>query len=406
MQDPSQAELRANKQIACMNILFLTPTYKPAYVYGGVTVVTSLLAESLVKSGHDVTVFTTNGNGETELEIEADNELIVDGVKVFYFKRFSRGHSHLSPAFWKMIYLNANKFDIVHLHSWWNPPMVIAAAICKFRGVRPVLSPHGMLCEYILNTNNKRTKQLLHYVIGKYLLENTFLHVSSEMEWNESQEMIGGNWTGAIIPNLVESEYFEHTKIRNDNEPFVIGFLSRIDPKKRLDLLIQALSEVTFDYRLKIAGNGEDDYISYLKKLAVECGNADKIDWVGWKNKVQKYEFYSSIDLFALLSFNENFGVVVIEALSVGTPVFLSSEVGLSKYVVQNQLGWISEGSISKVIEKLESIYKDSEKRLQIQEKAPVDIKRDFNWRSLTNRYLEFYSNVNNRLLLKSEVSL
>lgn len=390
-----------------MNILFLTPTYKPAYVYGGVTVVTSLLAESLVRSGHNVTVYTTNGNGATELKIDADREIVVEGVKVFYFRRFSRGHSHFSPAFWRKIYFEVTKFDVVHLHSWWNPPMMMAAAICKLRGVRPVISPHGMLCDYILKTNNRRTKQILHFLIGKYLLENTFLHVSSEMEWNESQEMIGGNWTGAIIPNLVEPEYFDHTQTRDDNEPFVIGFLSRIDPKKRLDLLIQALSKVSFDYKLKVAGTGDNDYLNYLKKLSVACGNEDKIDWVGWKDKGQKYEFYSSIDLFTLLSFNENFGVVVIEALSAGTPVLLSRNVGLSKYVIQNDLGWvISEDSINIVVKKLELIYMDSEKRIRIQEQAPFDIKRDFNCKSLTDRYLEFYSNANNRLLLKSEISL
>ncbi len=47
-----------------MKILFVIPTYKPAYIYGGPIVVVSLLAESLVKYGHEVTVYTTTGNGK------------------------------------------------------------------------------------------------------------------------------------------------------------------------------------------------------------------------------------------------------------------------------------------------------------------------------------------------------
>ncbi|HEX9153088.1 MAG TPA: glycosyltransferase [Flavobacterium sp.] len=375
--------------------MFLTPTYKPAYVYGGVIVVTSLLAEALAKNGHEVIVYTTNGNGVADLKVETGTEINVDGVKVFYFKRFTRGHSNISPAFWRKINSNVKNFDIVHLHSWWNPTIIIAAAICKMQGIRPILSPHGMLCEYILETNNKRIKQLLHYLFGKSLLQNTFLHVSSEMEWNESQKIVGGDWPGANIFNLVELKHSIPATIKTDNAPFVIGFLSRIDPKKRIDLLIKALSKVSYNYRLKIAGNGDCRYVRYLKNLSIEYGNSHKIDWVGWKDNLEKYEFYSSIDLFALLSFNENFGVVVIEALSVGTPVFLSSQVGLSDFVEQRSLGWIiNENQTEKVVETLELIYKDRDKCFEIKSMAPSIIQKDFNSYLLTNEYLEFYSKV------------
>lgn len=388
-----------------MTILFVTPTYKPAYIYGGVTVVTSLLAESLVKCGHEVTVYTTNGNGTTELKIKADQEVIADGVKVFYFKRFSRGHSHVSPAFWKMIYYNVKKFDIVHLHSWWNPPIMIAAAICKLRGVKPILSPHGMLCKYILNTNNRTIKKILHDLFGKWLLKNTFLHVSSEMEWNESQIFFKGNWPGAVIPNPVELKSIP-VQTREDNNLFVLGFLSRIDPKKRLDLLIKALSRVNFKYELRVAGDGDSDYITYLKRLSVEYGNAHKIHWVGWKEGMSKYEFYGSIDLFVLLSFNENFGVVVIEALTMGTPVLLSREVALSKFVEERSLGWIIDNSeVNHVVETLDRIFQNPVKRLEIKDKAPSIVEKDLNINSLMKEYVEFYFRVKDSALEQSQVA-
>ncbi|MDB5012296.1 MAG: hypothetical protein JWQ25_498 [Daejeonella sp.] len=305
-----------------MNILFLVPTYKPAYVYGGATEVISLLAESLVRCGNEVTVYTTNGNGKSELEIETGKETLVEGVRVFYFKRYTRDHSHTSPGFLAKIALNVKKFDIVHLHSWWNPPIVIAAAICKWRGVKPIISPHGMFCDYVLYEHNKRKKQLLHY-FGKSLLLNSYLHVSSEMEWKESQAFINDTWRGKILPNLVNAPCPTSRKvIPKKSKTLVIGFISRIDPKKGLDILIKALSKVNFSYKLKIAGTGDADYISYLNKVASEHGNSEHIEWVGWKDKVQKFLYYSSIDLFALTSLNENFAVVVIESLSVGSPVF------------------------------------------------------------------------------------
>ena len=390
-----------------MTILFLAPTYKPAYVYGGVTVVTSLLAESLVKAGHEVTVYTTNGNGSTELDVNTGEEVLINGVKVFYFKRFSRGHSHLSPAFWAKIFTNARNFDVVHLHSWWNPAIVIAAVLCKLRGIRPVLSPHGMFCDYILYTNNKCTKQLLHFIAGKSLLRNSFLHVSSEMEWTESQLYLKEKWPGCVIPNLVESAFQEKRSNKGQEGALVIGFLSRIDPKKRLDLLICALGSVQFPFKLKIAGDGQQEYLQYLKVLSEEYGISDRVEWVGWQDNSQKYDFYRSLDIFALLSHNENFGVVVLEALSVGTPVLLSEEVGLSKYVREKQLGWVTGNSdLGQVMQTLELLADQTEQRLRIQQDAPRFIARDFNAKTLTDRYIEFYNSVYQKSMLSSEVSV
>ena len=381
-----------------MNILFIVPTYKPAYVYGGATEAISLLAESLVTCGHEVTVYTTNGNGKTELEIETGKEILVDGVKVFYFKRYTRDHSHLAPGFLAKVLFNVRKFDVVHLHSWWNPPIVMAAAICKLSGVKPILSPHGMFCDYVLYEHNKRKKQILHY-FTKRLLLNSFLHVSSEMEWDESQSFIKESWPGKILPNLVNADSnVVASRSESENEPFVIGFISRIDPKKGLDILIKALSKVNFSYKLKIAGTGEPDYIQYLNQVALKQGNSEHIEWVGWKDKIQKFLFYSSIDLFALTSLNENFAVVVIESLSVGTPVFLSDKVGLSKYVKERKLGWVTAiTDVNGVATQLNAVYLQKQMRRTIKERAPQIIKKDFDTTLLANKYADYYKSICNQ---------
>lgn len=378
-----------------MKILFIIPVYKPAYIYGGLMAVVYLLAESLVRNGHDVTVYTTTANGKEELDVKTGEEVIVDGVKVYYFKRYTKGNSHLSPGFWNKIFQTVRDFDVVHLHSWWSPAIVAAAAVCRMRGVKPILSPHGMFCDYILTTNNKVKKQILQTVVGKSLLKNTFLHVSTPMEWEESQLILKDKWDGAVISNLVELDNIKPPVREQANRVFTIGFISRIDPKKGLDILIKALSKVSFDYKLQVAGTGEEEYVNKLKDLAVKCGNADKIEWVGWKDNVQKMKFYSEIDLFALTSHNENFAVVVIESLSVGTPVFLGENVGLSSYVAEKQLGWITNiHDINKVAEDLELAYQESDKRKFIHKNAPDIISHDFDKNFLTKQYTDYYESL------------
>ena len=376
-----------------MKILFIIPTYKPAYHYGGTTVVVSLLAESLAARGNEVTVYTTTANGNKELEVPMAREVMLNGVSVYYFKRLTKDHTHIAPGFWIKIARTVDRFDQVHLHSWWSPSIVLAAAICKWKGVQPVLSPHGMFCDYVLGSGMKRSKKWIR-LLGRSLLKNSFLHVSTKMEWNESQRLLGEKWPGAIIPNLVILPAEQSVVPKPTNEVFTIGFLSRIDPKKGVDLLIRALANVSFPYQLKIAGSGEDSYIRYLKQLSVDCGNEDCIEWVGWKGSQEKFSFFSSIDLFALTSHNENFAVVVIESLSVGTPVFLSNQVGLGSYVEDNQLGWTSPLDLEQIRRQLEEIYLAREERQRIAAEAPGVIRKDFDPAYRSKEYEAFYASI------------
>lgn len=153
-----------------MNILFITPSYKPAYIYGGTIVVVAMLAEELVKLGHQVTVLTTTANGSKELTVISGKETLVDGVKVIYFKRNTGDHTHVSFDLWKFLWREIKYFDAVHIHSWWNLLVIGAAWVCKQKGVIPLLSPHGMFSNYILDTNNANKKRWLQKLIGKKLL--------------------------------------------------------------------------------------------------------------------------------------------------------------------------------------------------------------------------------------------
>src|SRR3954454_18707741 len=87
-----------------MGILFITPSYKPAYCYGGPTISVSELAEALVAIGHNITVYTTTANGETELEVATEYATDVNGVEVYYFKRITGDHTHVSPALWRKLW--------------------------------------------------------------------------------------------------------------------------------------------------------------------------------------------------------------------------------------------------------------------------------------------------------------
>ncbi|HEY9262249.1 XrtY-associated glycosyltransferase XYAG1 [Chitinophaga sp.] len=376
-----------------MNILFIVPSYKPAYVYGGPIVVIARLAEQLVQMGHDVAVYTTTANGRQELDIAANSTVMMDGVKVTFFKRITGDHTHVSPALWKAVWTNAKQFDKVHIHSWWNFLVLGASFICKWKKLKPLLSPHGMFCDYVLTARNNRSKQLLHTVMGKRLLRNTYLHVSSELEWRECQEINNG-WEGGQVFNLVDLPAGSYARIEQD--VFTISFLSRVDPKKGLDLLIRALGRVSFKYRLLIAGSGDEQYVQSLKELITSLDMDNNVEWVGWKGSEDKFHFLAATDLFALTSRNENFAIVVIESLFVGTPVLISDQVGLAGYVSRHGLGWITGiESVDAISDQLTAAYQDKVRRQQITRNAPAQIRDDFNDARLASSYVALYEKCN-----------
>jgi glycosyltransferase involved in cell wall biosynthesis len=374
-----------------MNILFIVPSYKPAYIYGGPIVSVSKLAEQLALN-HQVTVYTTTANGEKELDIPSDEPVMVNGVAVRYFKRITKDHTHVSPALWRATWTEASRFDVVHIHSWWSFLVLGASMILKMKNIKPVLSPRGMLCEYVFTSRNSGKKKMLHNLIGKRLLANTYLHVTSEMEWQECLRL-NNKWKGDTIFNLVDLPKNQYVKPEN-NPVFTISFLSRVDPKKGLDILMRALAKVKFPYLLRIGGSGDEAYMAQLKQLASDLGIQANVEWAGWKNGEDKFRFLAESDLFALTSHNENFAMVVIESLCVGTPVLISNNVGLYQYVENRRLGWITEiEDTDKIAEKLTLAYNSREERKRITNEARVIIDRDFNDNKLAQDYIELYEN-------------
>jgi glycosyltransferase involved in cell wall biosynthesis len=374
-----------------MRILHIVPSYKPAYIYGGPIESVSKLCEGLVMAGHQVDVFTTTANGKNELPVEAGKPVNVDGVNVIYFNRITKDHTHISPALWRHLYTSVKTYDIVHIQSWWNILVIVAACICHMRKVKVIISPRGMLSEYVFNSGNVRAKRIIHRIAGRYALSKSWFHATAEAEYNECLHIIPG-WRGFVLPNILDLPQLP--VLKNKNELFTLIFMSRVHPKKGIEILLQAISCLEFDIILKIAGTGEDDYISLLKELAVKLDITDRIVWMGWLNREKKFKELMQADLFTLVSLNENFANVVIESLHMGTPVLVSEEVALSSFVKEHDLGWVSSLEVKDVVIQLTKAQGGMVKREKINKDGRSIIEAYFSANKLTGNYLREYQKI------------
>jgi len=350
----------------------------------------SMLAENLVRAGVDTEVYATTANGKEELPVIPGERVMVDGVPVTYFKRLTGDHSHYSPALFKHLISEVKHFDLVHIHAWWNLVSIFSCLIALKNKVPVLLSARGTLSPYSFQNKNIGVKWAVHHLLGKRLLKKCHIHATSKREADAISSLFKPK-SITVLPNFVKLPGGKKYIRREPSPVFKLLFFSRIEEKKGLDLLINALATVTVPYTLTVAGDGETGYVDSLKKLAAEIGLEDKIDWIGFQNE-NKFEILQAHDLFVLPSYDENFGNAVIESLSTGTAVLISEEVGLEDYVNVNNLGWICKANPAAIAWHINNIaINDKDGLSRIREFAPGIIAGDFEEANLVRKYADFY---------------
>jgi glycosyltransferase involved in cell wall biosynthesis len=119
-----------------------------------------------------------------------------------------------------------------------------------------------------------------------------------------------------------------------------VGFLGRLHPSKNLKVLIDAIGQLETGVTLSAAGRGDP---AIEKKLMLQADRVlpGRSDFIGWVDGAEKREFFSSIDLLAMPSEYECFGVAAVEALAAGVPVITSNRVGIADIVQTHGAGMI-----------------------------------------------------------------
>ena len=375
-----------------MTVIQISPAYKPAYIYGGPTLSVALLCEALDSCGIALQVFTTTANGLQELEVPK-GPVKVDGVSVFYFRRTLGGQIHLSVELLIKLLLATEKTDIFHVHSWWNATAILGALIGKLRGNKVIISPRGMLTSYSFNNRHFNLKKVFHRILGSWILSSCSFHVTSEKEKCNVLSLIKCAEI-TIIPNLVALIKPTKHSFRRfvANKPsFRLLFFSRIEQKKGIELMFDALQELKLTWTLTIAGAGKLEYIKSLKALSYKLNIQENINWVGFVQSENKQKIMEQHDLLVLFSYNENFANVVTESLSTGLPVAISEEVGLSDFIIEHNLGWVCKLDKLSIVNHLNNAAFDVKKRQRIHLTAPILVSKHFSTEVILKQYLELY---------------
>lgn len=337
-----------------MKLLNITPSYYPATKYGGPIFSMHLLNKELVKKGIEVYVLTTNTGLKKNKNIKLNTWIDIEGVKVKYLPYYFYENFTFSPRFLIELIKELQKFDLIHITGIWNFTFLIGSFISILMKKPYIISPHGVLYKETIKIKSSLNKKIYLQLFGKFFLKKAnAIHYTSMDEKVNVENYLELRTKSFIVSNgldlsdfkeLPNKGSFAEKYINLKNQKYIL-FLSRLDKKKGLDLLLPAFKELSLKYPdiyLVIVGPDNTGYKKDLDKLVKYYSLNDKILFTGELKKKEKISAYTDAELLVLPSYSENFGMVVIEAMACGTPVVISNKVGISKEVLDYNAGVIT----------------------------------------------------------------
>lgn len=289
--------------------------------------------------------------------------------------------------------------DIVHVHALWEDIQHRAARIAHRRGVPYVMRPCGMLDPWSLSQSAWKKKLMLALRVRGNLDRAAAIHYTCAVE-RDLAKPLNLKANAVVEPNGVElSEFarlpelgaFRRRWPALQDRPFAL-FLSRVHPKKGLDLLVPAFARLPLgDSMLVIAGPDTDGYGAEVKELARRLGVADRVLFVGMLKGRERIEALVDATLFVLTSRQENFGVSVVEALAAGTPVLISDQVNIHREITEGGVGGVVPLDVAEIARAMERWMVDAALRSGAQEKAPAFVRENYDWNRIAERWTTRY---------------
>ena len=378
-----------------MRILHVAATYLPARRYGGTIVSVHGLCAALAARGHDVHVFTTSVDGSADSDVPHGQAVTIDGVKVWYYRSQSLRRIYRAPDLGVALDREIGQFDVVHTHGVFLWPLWRAARAASRAHVPYVVSPRGMMEEGLIRQKSPLLKSLWIAAIERRNLEGAHaVHVTSPREASEL-EAFGFSLRSLVeIPNGVD-EAPQPAPLLSPalqeavgEDPFAL-FLGRIEWKKGLDRLIDAMS-LAPGVKLVIAGNDDHGYQRFVEARAIGRGVRDRVQFVGPVFGSDKNALLGAAKLLALTSYSENFGNVVLEALSNSCPVLLTREVGLAPAVASAGVGEVVDGSAMSIASALERLSMDQGHHAAMRDRGRA-FAATYSWPAVAARMEELY---------------
>jgi glycosyltransferase involved in cell wall biosynthesis len=411
-----------------MRILQIIPSI--SLVYGGPSQMVLGLSATLAAKNIDVTIITTDSNGDIgqlPLDVPLNQPIQQNGYQIIYFRCYPWRRYKFSLSLLQWLNENARQFDLAHIHALFSPVTTLAATIARYHKLPYIMRPCGMLDPADLQ-KKKRLKQIYATLLERPNLAGAAaIHFTSKEEAKIS-ERFGLGYTGKmpvpqdldctgkmpgpqdldftgkmpvprdlVIPLGVTAGLFPK-RFRESQVPIIL-FMSRIEPKKGLDLLIPALESILgagIEFHFILAGSNPQD-ADYETQIKVQIHNSSLAKYTtitGFVSGDLKVELLTKADLFVLPSYYENFGIAVAEAMAAGVPVVISDRIHIAEDIQQAEAGWVGPLEVGAIANSIKSALLNPQERQRRGLNGKEYAKKHYNWEAIAQQTIDAYQQI------------
>jgi len=376
-----------------MHVTHIIPRIDPAY--GGPATALIGLATAQVRAGIDVRVIACwfdqppTTNEQTLRDTGVDLHMVGP----------THGKFHRHPDIQRVIASQLPTTQIVHIHGLWEEVQHQASRHARKLGKPYIFRPCGMLDPWSLKQSALVKRFYMAWRLRRNLQHAAGLHFTAELE-HELTAPLRLKAPPMIVPNgidlqefaqLPEKGYLRQRFALPQDRPLLL-FLSRIHHKKGLDLLIPTLAQLqSTDACLVVVGPGEADYINSLRQLAQTHKVADRVIFSKPLFGPDRIAAFLDADLFVLPSHQENFGIVVVEALATGTPVVISDQVNIHREISAAGVGGVSPLNANALAATLDHWLADRARLRDVAPRCRNFALTHYNWNDIAVRWRDIY---------------
>lgn len=153
-------------------------------------------------------------------------------------------------------------------------------------------------------------------------------------------------------------------RYRCDGYEDFLFYAGRLDPLKRLDLAIDAMTRVTCGAKLKIAGSGPLE--GELRKRVVRAGVQDRVELLGFVSADELVELYARCRAAYYAPINEDYGYVTVEAFLSKKPVVTTEDAGGPlEFVSHGRNGLVAAPEAGAIAAVIDALWQEPESRLR-----------------------------------------
>lgn len=382
-----------------MKILQITGEYPPL-IQGGLGVYVDEIVNQLTEFGHDIDVLLLTGDKSVYNKIKTHKpqhkQLFLKKIKSKRLDQLLR-NKHITARellqWCQMETLSNQNYDLIHVHDWYG--VLWGSALKFYRDTPMVMTSHLPTRAGFTYTGHnvslKLKMQLEHLgfrVADKILVPSFSVRDTLVNEYNIDAQKI------TVIPNGVNQKTFASKCVKKSTSHKIV-WASRLSEQKGLFYLLDVLRELNkrqVVYECTIVGTGalENDLKKEIKRLSLE----KQVLITGFLEHQNLNKIYRDSSVFVNTSIYEPFGLVILEAMSSGTPVVSFDVGGISEIVDSNANGvLVPVCRVDQMTDEIAKILNDTAYARSLS-KAAIGKASLYTWDKIVSRLVSIYQQV------------